>query len=175
MNIVFSFAYAPFVFLSLKYFEIQTVSLIIFTSSLLWFILSIKKDKNALLFPLFYMGVSSVCFFAENFMVLKSLPLLISMLVGIYLFYSYLTKNSVIISFAKRFKEISLKEERYIQNSTILWVFASLVNILIHGFVLLDDNMDYWVIYSTFGWYFVFITAFIIQMVHRKIFFKETV
>ena len=176
MHIVFSLFYAPFVFYSLKHFDIRTVSLIIFATSLIWFLFALKKDMESALFPFFYICVSLLCFFIGSFIILKSLPLLISVLVGLYFFYSFLTKNSVIITFAKRFKKnISQKEEQYIQGSSLIWVAASLVNIFIHSFVLLDDNINYWIIYSTFGWYFVFVTAFIVQMIHKKLFFKETI
>ena len=175
MHIVFSLLYAPFVVYLFKHFDIQIVSLSVFSISLVWLIIILKKNAplQTLLFPIFYMIFSSFCFFLEDFIVLKVLPLSLSILVGFYFIYDIYTKNSLVLHFAKRFKkDITPKEEEYIQSSTYLWASASFLNIFIHIYVLLDDNINYWIIYSSFGWYFVFLITFIIQIIHKKLFFK---
>ncbi len=174
MHILFSLLYAPFVFLSLRYFDLKVVSSIIFTIALIWFLIAIKKSFKESIFPLFYIIVAILAFSFDNFLLLKSLPLLISILVSLYFFYSYFTKNSFILLVLDRLKkEIATNEKEYIQKSTLFWCIISIINILIHIFVLQSDNINYWIYYSSIGWYFVFVVAFILQMIHKKIYLKK--
>ena len=174
MHILFSLLYAPFVFLSLRYFDLKVVSSIIFLISLIWFFIVFKKGFKEILFPSFYLGVSFCAFILDDFMLLKSLPLLISILVSLYFFYSYFKKQSFILLFLEKLKkEVDETEKNYIQNSTLFWALVSIVNIALHLFVLYNDNINYWIIYTSIGWYFVFGLAFILQMIHKKIFLKK--
>ncbi len=173
MNLLISLLYAPIVFYSLRNFELKTVSLIIFIFSLLWFIFSIKKSIKEYIFPLFYLSVSVLAYFLDNFLFLKMLPLLISGLISIYILYSYLSKNSFIFVFLKRLnKDVEEEEKNYIHKSTLFWFYISLINVLIHSFVLYSKDMFYWTLYSSVGWYFLFIIAGIVQFVHKKFYFE---
>jgi hypothetical protein len=137
MHILFSLLYAPFVFLSLRYFDLKVVSSTIFTIALIWFLIAIKKSFKESIFPLFYIIVAILAFSFEDFLLLKSLPLLISILVSLYFFYSYFTKNSFILLVLNRFKkEIATKEKEYIQKSTLFWCIISINNIFITIFVV---------------------------------------
>lgn len=176
MNLLISLFYAPIVFYSLRNFELKTVSLIIFIFSLFWFIFSIKKSIKEYIFPLFYLMVSILAYFLDNFLFLKMLPLLISGLISIYILYSYISKNSFIFIFLERLnKNVEEKEKNYIHKSTLFWFYISLTNVSIHSFVLYSKDMFYWTFYSSVGWYFLFIIAGIVQFVHRKIYLKGKV
>jgi hypothetical protein len=176
MNLLISLFYAPVVFYSLRNFELKTVSLIIFIFSLLWLLFTIKKNLKEYIFPLFYLGVSLLAYFLDNFLFLKILPLLISTLISTYILYSYITKNSFIFIFLEKFnKKVGEDEKNYIHKSTLFWFFVSLSNVLIHSFVLYTKDMFYWTFYSSIGWYFLFIIAGVIQFVHKKIYFEGRV
>lgn len=173
MHIIFSLLYAPFVFISLKYFNLKIISVVIFIISMIWLFIVFKKGLKEIIFPFFYIAVSLCAFLVNNFMLLKSLPLLISILVSSYFFYSYFTKNSFIFLILEKFKKtVDEKEKVYIQNSTLFWAIVSLINISLHLYILYSDNIHYWIIYTSFGWYFVFLGAFIIQMIHKRFYFK---
>lgn len=176
MNLIISFLYAPLVFYSLKNYELKIVSICIFVFSLLWFITIIKQTRKNLVFPAFYLFISLLAYFLDTFIVLKALPLLISILISIFMFYSYFSKQSFIFTFlAKIKKEVGEKEKEYIQKSTLFWAYSSIFNISLHVYVLLNENINYWLYYSSFGWYFVFIISGIIQFLHKNYFFdKET-
>jgi len=174
MHILFSLLYAPFVFLSLRYFDLKIVSSVVFSIALIWFLIAIKKSYKESVFSLFYIIVAILAFNFNNFLILKSLPLLISIMVSLYFFYSYFTKNSFILLVLERFKKkVSQTEKEYIQKSTLFWCSISLLNVSIHSFVIQSENMNYWIYYSSIGWYVLFIGAFILQMIHKKIFFKN--
>lgn len=174
MNLIISLLYAPIVFYSLKNFELKTVSIVIFIFSFLWFILNIKKSFKEFIFPLFYMIVSILAFFLDNFLLLKLLPALISGLICIFILYSYISKNSFIFIFLEKFnKKVEAKEKEYIQKSTLFWFFVSFCNLLIHCYILYLQDIIYWTFYSSIGWYFLFIIAGIIQFLHKKIYFDR--
>jgi len=170
MNFIFSLLYAPLVFFSLQHFEIKTVSLFILILSTLWLILLREEERFSLLFPLFYMGVALFSFFSEELSILKLMPLLISTLFSLYLLWSYLEKKSLILYFAKKFTkgEISEREELYIHHSTLFWFIITLINIMIHLTIFLDTNLEFWLYYSSVGWYFLFISAGLLQFLHRQ-------
>lgn len=170
MSFIFSLFYAPVVFLSLRYFDIKLVSLIIFIMSGLWFVLLKNKKELAVLFPLFYMLVALISFFSEKFLVLKIMPLFISSFFSLFILLSYFKKRSIILYFAEKFSKtaISEKEKEYIHHSTLFWFFVSLLNTTIHLTIFLDSNLYFWLYYSSFGWYFLFIFAALIQFLHRR-------
>lgn len=173
MNLIISLLYAPIVFYSLKNFELKTVSLIIFIFSFIWLALSIKKGLKEYIFPLFYLGISLLAYFLDDFLLLKSLPLLISGLISIFILYSYISKNSFIFIFLEKInKKVEVDEKVYIQKSTLFWFFVSLTNVLIHSYILYIENIIYWTFYSSIGWYFLFIIAGFIQFIHKKIYFQ---
>jgi len=177
MNLIISLLYAPIVFISLKYFDITKVSLVIFCLSTLWFIMVFKRGYKEYLYPLLYICISILAFFLKEFLLLKTIPFLISSFITAIMFISYINKTSIILFFAKKFskKEFSKKEEEYIHKSTLFWFFTSLINAIIHLIIFFDTNMDYWIYYSSIGWYFVFIFAGVLQFLHRKfIFLKDS-
>ncbi len=175
MNFVISLLYAPLVFASFRYFDIQTTSIIIFTTSFVWFLLSLKREKKQALYPLLYIIISILAYLLKDFNILKLLPLLISSFITLFITISYIRNNSVILFFAKKFSrhEISPSEQEYIHRSTLFWIGVSLVNVLIHLSIFLDSNIDYWIYYSSIGWYFVFLSAGFLQYLHRRFIFMR--
>lgn len=173
MNFIFSLLYAPLVFLSLRYFDIKIVSIILFFVSLIWFFLLKNKKEFSTLFPLFYMLVAIIAYFSKAFLVLKIMPLLISTLFSLFILFSYLQRKSIILYFAEKFSRaaISAQEKEYIHNSTLFWFALSVINTAIHLTIFLDTNISFWLYYSSFGWYFLFIGAGVIQYVHRRYIF----
>ena len=83
--------------------------------------------------------------------------------------------KSIILYFAKKFskEEISEKEKEYIHKSTLFWVIISCINIFIHLQIFQNENINFWIFYSSFGWYFLFIFAGIIQYLHHKFIFLK--
>ena len=90
------------------------------------------------------------------------------------MFYTYFSKNSFIFLFLDKIrKNITLKDKEYIQKSTLFWSFISLINVGIHLYVVLLKDLKYWMIYASFGWYFIFFIAGIIVFIHKKIYLKK--
>lgn len=175
MHILFSFLYAPVVVVLLSYFDIKTVSMGLFGFGILWLLSLKKKDIKTTLFPLFYIVVAISAFVLDDFLVLKFLPLLISLAFIFFLMASYFDNDSIILHFARKLHKRPLleKEEVYINRSTLFWIALACVNILLHVTVLFLKNDHYWIIYSSFGWYLVFIVGGIVQFLHRRFIFLK--
>lgn len=176
MNILISILYAPLVFMSLRYFDIKITAISIFFVTLIWLFFSLKKGFKESLYPITYILIALLAFIFEDFIVLKILPMLISAVISSIILISYLNKTSIILYFAKKFskKEISIQEQAYIQRSSLFWFFIGLINTLTHLYIFLDDNINFWIFYSSIGWYSLFIGAGILQFLHRKFIFLRS-
>ena len=165
--------YAPIVVLLLRYFNIKTVSLGLFGFGLLWLLSLKKKEIRTTLFSLFYIAIALGAYFLDDFLVLKFLPLLISLAFVFFLIVSYFDHDSIIVHVARKIhkRPLSEKEEAYINRSTLFWIALAFINILLHVSILLLKNDSYWIIYASFGWYFVFILGGIVQFLHRHFIF----
>ncbi len=125
-----------------------------------------------LFFIIKYLGLN-----LDDMMVLKLLPLFVSVYVTLLIIISHIRKNSLIIKYAKRFSKQDLSEEEiiYIKKSTLFWIGISLINIVIHVGVLLHVNEYYWLTYTSVGWYSVFAFGGLLQYIHRKFVFLKRV
>jgi len=113
----------------------------------------------------------------DDVLALKAFPLMMSLIVTFFIYLSYIKKDSMVLKYAKKFmkKEISHEEQKYIQQSTLYWVGVSFVNVIIHFFLFIGDDVVLWAFYSSIGWYGVFIIGGILQYLHRKfIFLKDS-
>ena len=159
--------------MSLRYFDIKLTAIAIFCVTLIWLFFCLKQGLKESLYPITYILIAILAFILEDFIVLKILPLLISAVISSIILISYLNKRSIILYFAKKFskKEISVQEQEYIQNSSLFWFFVGFLNTSIHLYIFLDDNINFWIFYSSIGWYSLFIGAGILQFLHRKFIF----
>ena len=175
MHFIFSLLYAPFIFILLKYYDIKIIASIIFIISLLWFIFLENKKEPSALSLVFYFFVAIFAFFSESFIFLKTIPFLISLFFSMYILFSYIQNKSIILSFAEKFskKSIGESEKVYIHKSTLFWFIVSVINTLIHLSFLLDTNLNFWLYYSSIGWYFLFLIAGIMQFLHRRYIFLK--
>ena len=111
-----------------------------------------------------YFGISSNS--------LKSLPLIISTVIFFTILTSSFSKEPLILKMTKKYKkDLQKEEEEYIKNSSLFWAFVASVNVSLHLIFLSIDSFS-WMIYSTFGWYFVFGIGGVLQFLHVKLFRK---
>lgn len=175
MHILFSLLYAPVIVVLLGYFNIKTVSIGLFCFGLIWLLSLKKRELKTTLFPLFYITVALIAFMLDDFLVLKFLPLLISLAFIFFMIASYFDNDSIILHFARKIhkRSLSSKEEAYINLSTVFWIVLAGINILLHVSILLLNNDHYWIMYSSFGWYLVFVFGGIVQYLHRRFVFLK--
>ncbi|AXK49070.1 hypothetical protein CRU87_06950 [Aliarcobacter trophiarum LMG 25534] len=174
MNLIISLLYAPIVLLLFKNFEIKSVAIFVFILSFIWFLINLKKGFKEYMFSILYMIFSTIAYFISNGLFLKIVPSFLAFMVSMFVLYSYFTKSSFVIYYIEKFKKnLSNEEKIYLQNSTLFWFFVSFINFIIHIFVLYYGDITIWAIYSSFAWYLVFIFGLIIQIIHKKLFFKK--
>lgn len=111
----------------------------------------------------------------DDVLVLKAFPLVLSIAITLLILVSYIQKKSMILYFAKKLSKlkISKQEKEYIHNSTLFWIGISILNVIIHLIIFLDNSDTLWLSYSTIGWYFLFVFAGIFQFLHRKFIFLK--
>lgn len=174
MNLIISLLYAPLIVYLLKNFDIKNISVFIFIFSFIWLFLVLKKGLKEFIFPLIYLIISIIAYSINDLLILKFVPSLISLLISTFIFYSYISKNSFIFIFLDKFnKQVEKEEKDYINKSTLFWFIFSIINLLIHIYILYINNLNYWMIYSSLGWYLVFIIAGILQFIHKKFYFEK--
>lgn len=169
MNLLISLLYAPTLLFALRYFDLKIISIFLFFISFLWFSFNLKKGFREYIVALVYLIFSIVAYFLDSTLLLKILPAFMSFLISLYILYSYLNRHSFIFDFlAKIGKDVDLKEREYIQKSTLFWFASSLVNFFIHCYILYINDIILWSFYASIGWYFVFVTAGVIQFIHKR-------
>lgn len=173
MGLFISILYAPIIFFSLKFFDITTVSIILFFLSIFWFLYTLKKDKKNIAFPIFYLVTALICFFAKEFFILKALPLFISVFILFIFTISFIKKESIILHFAQKFikKEFTKAEKDYMFSSTLFWILVCSFNVAIHIYALISSNIGFWLFYSSIGGYLLIIIAGVLQYLHKKFIF----
>ena len=174
MSLLISILYAPIVFVALKFFNINIVSILLFFLSLIWFFYTWEKDRKNIVFPLFYLTTAVICFFIQEFLILKALPLFISIFIFLIFLISFLKKESIILSFVQKLakKEFSKEEINYIQKSTFFWLLILNLNLFLHLWALVSSNINFWLFYSSIGGYLLIIIAGVIQYLHKKFIFN---
>jgi len=123
-----------------------------------------------ILFTLHHFGIGM-----DDVIALKAFPLMMSIIVTFLIYLSYVKKDSMVLKYAKKFlkREISVDEEKYIERSTLYWTGVSFVNVIIHFYLFISDEVTIWAFYSSIGWYAVFIIGGILQYLHRKFVFLK--
>ena len=111
----------------------------------------------------------------DDVLALKAFPLSMSILVTFLIYLSYIKQDSMVLKYARKLtkKEISIQEQNYIQKSTLYWVGISTINVIIHLYLFLGDDVIVWAFYSSIGWYSVFILGGLLQYLHRKFIFLK--
>ena len=125
--------------------------------------------------PLIYFGLKYFNTSLNDVLLLKAFPLILSSIITLLIYISYIKKKSMIIYFAQKFskQKVSEEEKEYIHNSTLSWVGVSLINVIVHTLIFFDTNDNFWIFYSSIGWYFLFLVAGIFQFLHRKFVFLK--
>lgn len=175
MNFILSLLYAPIIFFLIKFYPLKEIGIGIFVFSLIYIIYSFLIKKNRPFYALIYMFIGLTTYFLNDFIFLKSIPFLISFSITIAFFISYLNKKSIILYFLQKFKkkEINNFEKNYINNCTLFWCSISLINTLLHIFILTNSNTTIWIYYSSVLWPIVFFFGGILQFIHKKFIYKE--
>lgn len=164
----FSLLYIPFILIACYYFSVPTVGLSLIFIGFVWiiFLLFTHKERKNFISPA-VIGVLGIgAWISGDFMALKLYPLLLSLLFLLYFIGSVITKHYLLIQWVETFKKRPLEswERRDVIVSHQFWIGVLGVNSSLHLYFVLKDNTYLWALYSFAGWYLLFGTAMIFQL-----------
>jgi uncharacterized membrane protein len=135
----------------------------------IWLLLNIKKLSVKTAFqPTTLIVIGLISIRLDNFLVLKSFPLIISSLFFLAFIYAQITKEFFIIKFISRFKKLDDKEIVYLQNTHLIWVIITAINVSFHSYYLFYGTLQEWTLYSTIGWYILLGLGIAFQILFRR-------
>ncbi len=134
-----------------------------------------KKGLKEYGFWILYMIFALVASLLENSLFLKITPSILAFIVTAFVLYSICSKSSFVIYYIEKFKKnVSNGRSRFFFKTQLYFGFLWLLEIdYLHIFFYTIMDIVIWTIYSSFAWYFVFIFGLIIQIIHKKLFFKK--
>ncbi|MGM0533248.1 MAG: hypothetical protein ACQERK_01990 [Campylobacterota bacterium] len=173
MGAALSLLYAPLVFFAVHTFDIATVAVFVAAASCIWLILTYKNGWISMLYPFMYLAFALFAFIFQHLVILKAIPVVISLIVAAVFIISYAQKRSVILYFAKRFhkRKLTPKEQHYIHRSTLFWITVTVSNVAIHLYALLGENLAFWAFYGSVGGYGLLGLAALAQFLHKRFIF----
>lgn len=177
MNNVVSLIFAPLIILSLKFYALDDIALIIVLLSLTWLIFVFYRDgvNIELITPAIYFTFALLTFFIESFETIKIVPALISVSFFILFLSAVLEKRGLILYFANRYykKEIPKEVQQFLAKSDYYWAAVTLVNTLVHLYIFFYADREVWAFYSSIGWYGLFGSALAGNILYGKLFVEK--
>ncbi len=170
---ILSLVFAPMFVLLIHYFKFEDVTLIYLVLATIFFVYSFFKkiSYRDMLMPSIYLVALSFAYYFSSIESVKYIPVTLSTIFLLLFIDSHLHKKYMILGFTKKFysKELTYEEVQYLKNGDAYWVVVMLINTLIHLYVVNFTNDIIWAFYASVGWYILFFSALILQIVYGKI------
>ena len=169
LNILF----APAFVVLIHYFEFSlVVALYLFMASVYFiYTFSKKRGYKDMLLPSIYLVILSVAYYFSSFETLKYIPITLSTIFLFLFIDSYYNKKEMVLGFTKQFyhKELKDVEIEFLKNGDLYWVWVMSLNTLIHFYVINFTTDITWAFYTSVGWYILFFSALIGQIIYGKV------
>ncbi len=166
--------YILVIFIGKDYFSIKELGVFFFSLGLIWFIINIKKPSLKKLFqPIVLIIVGIISFLQDDFLVLKSFPLIISFLFFLAFVYAQVTKEFFLVDYIAKFKKITQDERVYLQKTHQIWVVVTFINLMLHIYFLFFTTTKQWALYAGVGWYILLGCGIIFQVAFRKFYERK--
>ena len=165
---------APLFVLLIHYFKFRSVVLVYLLLALFYFVYQFFKRRSYkdMVIPSIYVVGLSIAYYFSSLQSVKYIPVTLS---AIFLFLfvdSHYNKRYMILGFTRKFyKKILKKEEvEFLKKGDGYWVVVMLINTLIHLYVVNFTSDIVWAFYSSVGWYILFFTALLSQIIYGKVY-----
>ena len=166
--------FAPLFVVLLHYFEFESVVLLYLIMACGFFVYSLFKKKSLqdMVLPTIYMVALGVAYSFSSIESVKYIPVTLSVIFLLMFVDAHFNKREMVLGFTRKFypKELSIAEVEYLKNGDGYWVFVMGVNTIIHLYVVNFTSDVVWAFYSSVGWYILFFTALISQIVYGKVY-----
>ncbi len=171
---ILSIAFAPMFVLLIHYFEFKLVVLAYLLLAIGYFIYSIfkKKSYRDMVMPTIYIVAFFIAYYFSSMQSVKYIPVTLSMIFLLLFIDSHYNKKEMILGFTKQFykKQLSDAEVAFLKNGDIYWVWVMGVNTLIHLYVVNFCSDAFWAFYASVGWYILFFTSLLMQIIYGKVY-----
>jgi len=168
------------IFFARDYFSIKEIGLFFIILGSLWFFFSIKYFSLTLNFlkktfqPLILILVGLFSVLQNDIFILKSFPLILSLLFFLAFVYSEITKEYFLLNYIKKVKKIDNREEEYLKKTHAIWIVVTALNVTLHIYFLFYASLEQWTFYSTIGWYILLGCGILFQIIFRNFYEKNT-
>ena len=163
---------APSFVLLLHYFEFTEVVLVYLIMAIIFFIYSYAKKTSYkdMVMPSIYIVALSVAFYFSSLESVKYIPVTLSCIFLLLFIDAHYNKKEMILEYTKKFykKELKYEESEFLKKGDGYWVIVMLINTLIHLYVVNFSSNVIWAFYASVGWYILFFTALIIQIIYGR-------
>jgi len=165
---------APSFVLLLHYFEFRVVVAMYLIIALIFFIYSYRKKTSHkdMVLPSIYVIALSIAYYFSSFESVKYIPVILSSIFLFLFIDAHYNKKEMILGYTKKFykKELSYEEVEFLKKGDGYWVGVMLVNTLIHLYVVNFSSDVIWAFYASAGWYILFFSALLMQIVYGKVY-----
>ena len=152
-----------------SHFTIAQIGIFFISLGAIWLLINSKKLSLKTAFqPIVLIIIGLVSIKLDNFMVLKSFPLILSTLFFLAFIYAQITKEFFLITYISKFKKLDEKERIYLEKTHTIWIVVTAINVSLHSYFLIYGTLNQWTFYSTVGWYILLGCGIIFQILFRR-------
>jgi len=151
------------------YFTIPQIGISFIFLGIVWLLFNIKKLSLKTVFePTILIIIGTISIKLDNFLILKSFPLIISSLFFLAFIYAQITKEFFLIKYIGKFKKLDEKDTIYLKKTHIIWIVVTAINVTLHSYFLFYATLKEWTFYSTIGWYILLGLGITFQVIFRR-------
>ena len=162
------------IFFGRDYFSIQEMGGFFMLLGAVWLLFQIKKISLKTAFqPTVLIIVGLVSLQQNDFLILKSFPLILSLLFFFAFIHAQVTKEFFLVKYIEKFKKLDKKKRLYLEKTHLIWVVITAINVTLHGYFLVFATIEMWTFYTTIGWYILLGSGVLFQIVFRKFYEKK--
>ena len=168
------------IFFARDYFSIKEIGFFFILLGTVWSAFSLKHFSLTLDFlkktfqPLILILVGIFSIWQNDMLILKSFPLVLSILFFLAFVYSEISKEYFLLNYIKRVKTLDEKEELYLKKTHGIWIVVTAINVMFHVYFLFYASLEEWIFYTTIGWYILLGCAILFQILFRSFYEKNT-
>jgi uncharacterized membrane protein len=167
------------IFFARDYFSIKEIGLLFIILGTLWFLFSAKSFSLTLNFfkktfqPIILVFVGFFSVLQNDILILKSFPLVLSLLFFLAFVHSEITKEYFLLNYIKKVKTLDEKEELYLKKTHGVWIVVTAINVILHSYFLFYASLEEWTFYTTIGWYILLGCGILFQIIFRRFYEKN--
>jgi len=166
--------FAPAFVLLIHYFEFRHVVLLYLFFAIVYSVFKFfrKNSYKDMIIPSINIVALSIAYYFSSLQTVKYIPVTLSTIFLLLFIDAHFNKKYMILGFTTKFypKKLTKEETEYVKKGDGYWVIVMLINTLIHLYIVNFCSDIVWAFYSSAGWYILFFTALIGQIVYGKVY-----